>query len=211
MSAEANGATRSAQHLSPGEGRALWWMTDLYIAKRVSEDTDGVFTLFEVTAAPQSPQRPTYTTERTRPITSLKGNLSFWTKTVRSRRALARWSTYLRLASTRTGTEQRCPLRHWCAIRRRGWKSGSRRRANRRQTRPLRRHLPSMGNYSKGSWPPPPSMASKSRLRRLDKVGGTRRASAGCKSPAFFMASRASELPRMRGLGSSVNRGILTP
>ncbi len=58
MSAEENGGTRSAQQLSPGEGRALWWVTDLYIAKRVSEDTDGVFTLFEVTAAPQSPPAP---------------------------------------------------------------------------------------------------------------------------------------------------------
>ncbi len=58
MSAEENGATRSAQHLSPGEGMALWWVTDLYIAKRVSEDTDGAFTLFEVTAAPQSPPAP---------------------------------------------------------------------------------------------------------------------------------------------------------
>jgi mannose-6-phosphate isomerase-like protein (cupin superfamily) len=58
MSAEENGGTRSAQHLSPGEGKALWWVTDLYIAKQVSEDTDGVFTLFEVTAAPQSPPAP---------------------------------------------------------------------------------------------------------------------------------------------------------
>ena len=41
--------TQSAQHLSPGEGRALWFFTDLYLAKRVSEDTNGAFTLWEVT------------------------------------------------------------------------------------------------------------------------------------------------------------------
>ncbi len=59
MSAEENGGTRSsAQQLSPGEGRAWWFLTDLYVAKRVSEDTDGVFTLFEVTAGPQSPPAP---------------------------------------------------------------------------------------------------------------------------------------------------------
>ena len=55
---EQKGGTQSAQHLSPGEGRALWFLTDLYIAKRVSEDTDGAFTLWEVTAAPQSPPAP---------------------------------------------------------------------------------------------------------------------------------------------------------
>jgi hypothetical protein len=50
-----NGAARSAQHRSPGEGRAAWFLTDLYIIKAVSEDTDGVFTLsygFEVPTPP---------------------------------------------------------------------------------------------------------------------------------------------------------------
>ena len=47
--AEQNGGTQGAQHLSPGEGRALWFFTDLYLAKRVSEDTDVAFTLWEVT------------------------------------------------------------------------------------------------------------------------------------------------------------------
>jgi mannose-6-phosphate isomerase-like protein (cupin superfamily) len=56
--AEQNGGTLSAQHLSPGEGRALWFFTDLYIAKRVSEDTGGAYTLFEVTSPPQSPPGP---------------------------------------------------------------------------------------------------------------------------------------------------------
>ena len=46
---------RTVEHVSSGEGMALWFTTDLYVAKLVSEDTDGAFTLFEVTAAPQSP------------------------------------------------------------------------------------------------------------------------------------------------------------
>ncbi len=58
MSAQEHGAARSAQHLSPGEGRAWWFLTDLYLIRAVSEDTDGVFTLSEVTAAPQSPPAP---------------------------------------------------------------------------------------------------------------------------------------------------------
>ena len=59
MSAQENGGTRSsARHLSPGEGRAWWFFTDLYIAKRVSEDTNGAFTLFEVASPPQTPPAP---------------------------------------------------------------------------------------------------------------------------------------------------------
>ncbi len=59
MSAEENGETQSsAQQLSPGEGQAWWFATDLYIAKRVSEDSDGAFTLWEVTSAPQTPTAP---------------------------------------------------------------------------------------------------------------------------------------------------------
>ncbi len=58
MSAEENGAARSAQHLSPGEGRAWWFLTELYLIKAVSEDTDGAFTAIEVTAPPQSPPAP---------------------------------------------------------------------------------------------------------------------------------------------------------
>ncbi len=58
MADENAGTGSSAQQLSPGEGRAWWFATDLYIAKRVSEDTDGAFTLWEVTAAPQSPTAP---------------------------------------------------------------------------------------------------------------------------------------------------------
>ena len=59
MPAQENGSPQSsAEHLSAGEGRALWFLTDLYIIKRVSEDTDGAFTLTEVTAAPQSPPAP---------------------------------------------------------------------------------------------------------------------------------------------------------
>ena len=56
---EHNGAARSsAEHLPPGEGRALWFFTDLYVAKRVSEDTGGACTLFEVTSPSQSPPAP---------------------------------------------------------------------------------------------------------------------------------------------------------
>ena len=56
---EDSGWTRdSAQQLSPGEGRARWFATDLYIIKAGSEDTDGAFTLSEVTSAPQSPPGP---------------------------------------------------------------------------------------------------------------------------------------------------------
>jgi quercetin dioxygenase-like cupin family protein len=55
---DANEVTRSAQQLSPGEGRALWFVTDLYLTKMAGEDTGGAFTLFEVTAAPQSGPPP---------------------------------------------------------------------------------------------------------------------------------------------------------
>ena len=59
MSAQENDGTRgSAQQLSPGEGRALWFFTDLYIVKRVSEDTNGAFTLVEVASPPQTPPAP---------------------------------------------------------------------------------------------------------------------------------------------------------
>ncbi len=55
---EQNQGTRSVEHLAPGEGRAFWFLTELYVAKRVSEDTDGAFTVFEVTSSPQSPPAP---------------------------------------------------------------------------------------------------------------------------------------------------------
>jgi len=55
---EQRGVAGSVERLSPGEGTPFWFVTDLYTAKLVSEDTDGAFTLFEVTAAPQSPQLP---------------------------------------------------------------------------------------------------------------------------------------------------------
>jgi hypothetical protein len=54
---EENGGPRSssgAQHLSPGEGRAWWFLTELYLIKVVSEDTNGGFTVAEVTAPPHS-------------------------------------------------------------------------------------------------------------------------------------------------------------
>lgn len=47
-----------AVHLPPGEGRPIWFLTDLYAAKLVGADTDGAFSLFEVTAAPESPELP---------------------------------------------------------------------------------------------------------------------------------------------------------
>jgi mannose-6-phosphate isomerase-like protein (cupin superfamily) len=55
-----NGAARSssAQQLSPTEGRPWWFLTELYLIKVVSEDTNGAFTVAEVTAPPQSPPAP---------------------------------------------------------------------------------------------------------------------------------------------------------
>ncbi len=55
MSPEDNAASRAVEHLSAGQGRAFWFLTELYVAKRVREDTDGAFSLFEVTSTPQSP------------------------------------------------------------------------------------------------------------------------------------------------------------
>ncbi len=55
---EQDGGTRSAQHLSPGEGRAWWFLGELYLVKAVSEDTDGALTVVEVTSPPQSPPAP---------------------------------------------------------------------------------------------------------------------------------------------------------
>ena len=57
MTKQENDGPRTAEHLPPGEGRAVWFLTDLYIIKRVSEETDGAFTLAEVTAG-QSPPAP---------------------------------------------------------------------------------------------------------------------------------------------------------
>ena len=51
-------ANQSVIHLAPGEGRSLWFTTDLYTAKAVSEDTKGAFSLWEITAAPQSGPPP---------------------------------------------------------------------------------------------------------------------------------------------------------
>jgi len=55
---EVNGTARGASHFSPSEGQAWWFLTDLYLIRAKSEDTDGVFTLSEITGAPQSPPAP---------------------------------------------------------------------------------------------------------------------------------------------------------
>lgn len=51
-------ASPKANLLPPGEGTAFWFVTDLYTAKLVGDETDGAFTLFEALAAPRSPQLP---------------------------------------------------------------------------------------------------------------------------------------------------------
>jgi mannose-6-phosphate isomerase-like protein (cupin superfamily) len=43
----------SVKVLPPREGRSLWFAADLYTIKAVGEETDGAFTLFELTAAPR--------------------------------------------------------------------------------------------------------------------------------------------------------------
>lgn len=45
-------------HLPPGAGRTYWLGLDLHVLKAVGEDTGGSFSLFEVTAAPQSGPPP---------------------------------------------------------------------------------------------------------------------------------------------------------
>ena len=50
---ENEGKGQSVKVLPPTEGRSLWFAADLYTIKAAGEDTDGVFTLFELTAAPQ--------------------------------------------------------------------------------------------------------------------------------------------------------------
>ncbi len=53
---EQRGVARAVDEIPPGQGPAAWWFTtDLYVAKLLAEQTDGAFTLVEVTAAPQSP------------------------------------------------------------------------------------------------------------------------------------------------------------
>ncbi len=52
---EQTSTSRPVTQVSPAEGTAWWFTTDLYITKLVSEDTDGAFTMFEITVAPQSP------------------------------------------------------------------------------------------------------------------------------------------------------------
>jgi quercetin dioxygenase-like cupin family protein len=49
---------RTAEHLPPGQGKAFWFLTELYVLKRVSSDTDGALTVAEVTSSPQSPPAP---------------------------------------------------------------------------------------------------------------------------------------------------------
>ena len=58
MSVGTSGAGRIAEQVAPGEGSAFWFLTDLYLIKRTSEDTGGAFTLAEVTSSPQSPPAP---------------------------------------------------------------------------------------------------------------------------------------------------------
>lgn len=58
MSTETTERNRAVEHVPAGQGRAFWLLTDLYVTKRTSEDTDGAFTLAEHTAAPQSPPAP---------------------------------------------------------------------------------------------------------------------------------------------------------
>ncbi len=133
MSVQENGGTRSsAQRLSPGEGMALWWVTDLYIAKRVSEDTDGVFTLFEVTAAPQSPPAPHIHHREDETYYVLEGEFEFLDQD-RTFTAGAGSLVYLpkdRLHSHRNPAD--VSAKALVLYRRRGSKGGSRRRANRR-------------------------------------------------------------------------------
>jgi hypothetical protein len=60
----------------------------------------------------------------------------------------------------------------------------------------------------KGSCPSPRrSTAPKCRLRRLNNVGRACSARAGRNSPACFIGSRASELPRIRLSTHFVNKG----
>ena len=53
MSKENEGKGQSVKVLPPREGRSLWFAADLYTIKAAGEDTDGTFTLFELTAAPR--------------------------------------------------------------------------------------------------------------------------------------------------------------
>ena len=46
-----NHSNTSVKVLPPREGRSLWFAADLYTIKAAAEDTDGAFTLFELTAA----------------------------------------------------------------------------------------------------------------------------------------------------------------
>lgn len=51
-------ATATATQVAPGEGKPLWFLTELYTTKLTSEHTGGAFTLVEVTGTPQAPPVP---------------------------------------------------------------------------------------------------------------------------------------------------------
>ncbi len=53
-----DGVDQGVAHVSAGGGKAVWLATDLYTAKAVGDDTNGAFSLFEVTAPPQSGPPP---------------------------------------------------------------------------------------------------------------------------------------------------------
>lgn len=56
--ANESATSRAATQVPPGEGKAFWFLTDLYAAKLLGKDTDEAFTLLELTAAPNSPEVP---------------------------------------------------------------------------------------------------------------------------------------------------------
>lgn len=55
---EQTARARSEDYVLPNEGEALWFTTDLYVAKLTGDDTNGAVTVFEVTAAPGAPPLP---------------------------------------------------------------------------------------------------------------------------------------------------------
>jgi hypothetical protein len=176
-------------------------VTDQYTTKVVGEDTVGAFTLFEVTAVPQSPQRPTCTIEKTKPITSLKGSSSFWIKTVRSRQALDRWSPKDRLHSHRNPED--VPAKAQVLFRQAGNIEKFIEETGKPATDPSSLPPPEETDTEKGSWPSPRrSTASKCHLR-LDNTTH--------ELLKILLHPRRSVNKDMKGAGPPIKAGLRLP
>lgn len=94
-------------------GKALWVVGDLVTLKAGSEDTDGAYSFFELTAMPQAGPPPHIHLRENEAFYILEGSTRSWTTTARSARYPDLTSTSPGAMSTRTKTWGRRPVGYW--------------------------------------------------------------------------------------------------